>query len=538
MNSVSSVFHTNFGASGASIFLVIENEEDEIPVTALVMSYALNEIPSASVTVPLGFDSNNAASLAYKQFEIQNTLRKAKVVLKIPANLPSSLNNETVFNSGEFVLFVGYITGYSHRRHIQNLSLVVSLRNPLIGLTMSSAASTDVLPGTPDTLVQSVGTPGSGINNTWADRFTRGLGGKLVNGYGAILDLLTDMAKNTDIVPRLDNVVRNTIRTNGRAIEAISGDGGDWGGFNRDTEYPLILGSGMYTLVEAFILNQLTRFKTAHSFWDILIGKINPHFGVHVIPTASQAFLAPVVNLAKNPHFTITTKDLADINIAATALKPIRGAIVYGKYRFSSLSSNSQEPQAAKYAYDAYKDGDPSNFFLFIPFPQWMSGWEQSDTLGGANKIHQIITNVINTASNAFQPGNQANNPVAWDPRQTLQNYAKYIYSTEVMRGRSGTLVSRLRFDICPGMTIKIEGNNPPEIKLTSKELVSDSYGLVNRVTTTINSQEMTAITYLELSEVRSEKENDATNRFSMEEHPFFENKFFKGEHLVPGITK
>jgi hypothetical protein len=94
--------------------------------------------------------------------------------------------------------------------------------------------------------------------------------------------------------------------------------------------------------------------------------------------------------------------------------------------------------------------------------------------------------------------------------------------------------VGKLRFDICPGTTLLVKSKG--ELKSEGvDELASDLYGLVSRVTVTINSEQASAATTLELTNIRTDVENQQ-DRFSLASHPFFDDNFFETAPLVPSL--
>jgi hypothetical protein len=121
------------------------------------------------------------------------------------------------------------------------------------------------------------------------------------------------------------------------------------------------------------------------------------------------------------------------------------------------------------------------------------------------------------------------------DWNNVMERYAQMIYAANALRGREGTIVSKLRFDICPGTTIRVKSNTDRNSDGVS-ELAADLLGLVAQVTVNINAESATASTTLKLTNLRTDVEN-LSDRFSLESHPFFDENFFEQAPLVPSLT-
>ena len=80
-----------------------------------------------------------------------------------------------------------------------------------------------------------------------------------------------------------------------------------------------------------------------------------------------------------------------------------------------------------------------------------------------------------------------------------------------------------MRFDICPGTTVKIEGVgselNLPETKIT------DKYAHVLRITHYIDAETPRAGTAFHLSHIHTDKEH-GTNAHSLDKHPLYNEKW------------
>lgn len=114
-------------------------------------------------------------------------------------------------------------------------------------------------------------------------------------------------------------------------------------------------------------------------------------------------------------------------------------------------------------------------------------------------------------------------------------------------------LVGKLRFDVSPGMTIKIKGDSARNVgiipALTNQQLgvsvkiekgvdtlATDLYAFVSGVVVNINAEDQAAATTFKLTNIRTAAENSKDGLFSMTVHPFFNNNYFRSAPLVLGI--
>ena len=111
-------------------------------------------------------------------------------------------------------------------------------------------------------------------------------------------------------------------------------------------------------------------------------------------------------------------------------------------------------------------------------------------------------------------------------------DYARAVYIHQALRGRTGQLNGKLRFDIAPGSTVKIEGTSEPFLK--DDGLGYNLIGDVIRVTIAINAESAQASTAFQLGNVRTESENE-DDLTSIDQHPLYTTKFL-GAPLVPAL--
>jgi hypothetical protein len=207
--------------------------------------------------------------------------------------------------------------------------------------------------------------------------------------------------------------------------------------------------------------------------------------------------------------------------------------------------NRSQDPKLCCGATYVAKTADefPANdgMWIFVKAPSWLDDWVNQDPKAADGNADIIKTmnepshdaTGIDEAAIERDVGTEVD-----DWNDAMKEYAKLIYAINALRGREGTVVGKLRFDIAPGTTIMIEAKGDKYLSDGVDTLATNMYGLVAKVHISINAEQASATTAFELTNLRTEVENNsADGRFSMERHPFFGNDYFKYAPLVPGLT-
>jgi len=269
------------------------------------------------------------------------------------------------------------------------------------------------------------------------------------------------------------------------------------------------------------------------SMWQMLIGSLIPEFGCAIIPTAREAFLVPIAPMAREPYKSISPADYADFRMRAASRRPLYGVGVYAVYGSSSVfqSEGDNRNCVGETFVAAVSDADEASngAWMFVQAPTWMNDWVNFDPGSSAlDLLTQPSHDATGIDTSAVTRDITAETP---DWNNAMKKYAQWRYSIEALNGRTGTLVGKLRFDICPGTTIRIESED--EFKSEGVDTLAIAMiGLVTRVTVYINAEQAMATTTFELMNLRTVTENES-DRFSMTSHPFFNDTYFKGAPLV-----
>lgn len=564
---------------GASLFVRVKGTE--VPVAQFSMTYGLNAIPVATALIALGRDARTGNDSAI--YELNELLQQmVEVQVEIRGSLgdwsPAGTNGQRKqWPDGTHILFIGYVSGVSYRRSLGRVSLVLNMKNKMVDLTMSSGGSADVVPGAPHDLMLPFGTEGAGAKlvGTAAGKFTAELPADLnVDFSKGVLKVLYNLSQENQLQVHKawcdglsstgpEAFTRKNIRA-ARVIEGV----GDWLGIaNYETaagrksgEYTLAGGGPVTTFSKLYPLqiHQNGREHTAQrmgdvvaasmagtSMWSMMIGALLPEFGVGIIPIAQSALMAPVLPMSKNPYKVIPPGEYADFNLKTLSTRPLYGVAVLGNYStatLAKLATDNKQCVGASFVAKAFDGSDANDgMWMFVPAPRWMDDWTNYDPDAlkggeGAGVVKLLSKPSHDDTGIDAEAVKRDPDAETADWNDVMEQYARMVYAANALRGREGTIVGKLRFDISPGSTILLSTKGDLASAGADK-LAVPLYAFVSRVTVSINAEQASANTSFELTNIRNEVENSQSDgRFSMDTHPFFRENFFNGAPLVPGL--
>jgi hypothetical protein len=306
--------------------------------------------------------------------------------------------------------------------------------------------------------------------------------------------------------------------------------------------YPLQVPASARNKAATTISGQISSSLAATSIWGVLTNSILPDYGCAIIPLAQNAVLAPLLAMARESQISISPDDYVDLHMNCASQRPLYGVGVLANYQMATVHKEGDAKVCNGSSFVAKADDTQSPGFndgmwMFVNAPRWMDDWTNTDpkALKGNANVNDMLNkpahNAAGPVENAFErnPSSESN-----DYNDAMTKYAQLIYNLNSLRGRDGTLVGKLRFDIAPGTTIKIKVRG--ELMAGVDTLAVDMFGLVTGVSIAIDAEQGTASTSLQLINLRTAAEN-ASDRYSMAKHPFFGDNYFKYEPLVPALS-
>lgn len=269
----------------------------------------------------------------------------------------------------------------------------------------------------------------------------------------------------------------------------------------------------------------------SHTLWDKIVAQYGPSYLFSLVPMIDRALLVPFIPGLRTWWKTIFAEEYDAIEMSAEMPRPLRGIGIFTG-RGSLAGGYPNQPGQV-----------PTNPVL----TQRVGGYyENTERRGGMVKLMRgpdWLTNLpvpYIWGNSSSAPGNThgtSSNPRAGTPstlptpnalRQQAaplwQRYAQSLYIMEVLKGRGGTLRSRLRFDIAPGSSVRIITTN--EKFVAAEQGISDTdemYGSVLRVSISADSEAMQAGTVFHVSYTRSAVENQQAS-YSISRHPLWKN--------------
>lgn len=534
--------------AGGKVILLVNDVE--IPVSQISIRYGLNAIPDATIIVALGRDAyTNEKSKIYDQ--VVSITQMAKIKVKIEGNLGDwAINGNVQWPTAQpgAIIFTGYVSGLSYRRTSGRISLVINAVNQLFDLAASTAGSVNIVPGSPSNLLLPALTPGpGGVSAGTADTiFANNLElESLVDFSEAVLNSIYALCEKDRILTQNvmtwcdPSVADNNLKLvkNERAILALEGDPtAEWLGIYNykklydNVTYPLKLPSFVLKNAVSRLSEQMSSSLASTSLWGILIEVIAAQFGCGVIPLANSAIFAPVLPMSRKHAIAINPEDYVDFNFSCLSKRPLYGVGVINNYNWLYTFQVARKAPCVGAAF--VPDKNAVGMWLFTQAPAWLDGYVNVDPNRGTNPaIVQNLNRPSKTAvsgANAIALPNTRNieeETVAYS--EATNQYARMMYAANALNSREGLLVGKLRFDIAPGTTIKVNaaGQFQKQGYPGVDELASSLFGFVARTIIMIDSEQSVASTSFELTNLRTATENES-DRFSMTEHPFFYDYF------------
>lgn len=512
------------------------------------MSYGLNSIPTATALIALGRNARTGQrSTAHEA--VAQLKQMAPVTVRLTGSLldwdptgkqwpPSPIGH---------VLFVGYVSGIAYRRSLGRVSLVLNMVQKLVDLSMSAVGSADVVPGAVNDIMLPAAYEGAGgkVASTAGGKFIGTLPDDIsVDFSEGLLKVIEYVCSENQLQIHEawcggDQGVASTKRDNSMALNVLRGSGVFWRGIHNligtdeyCAQYPLQITANGKKFVSDWVGRRVASSLAGDSLWSLMIGSLLPSFGLYIIPTAQEAYLAPIIPMSRTIGKTIKPSEYVDFNLKMMSQRPLYGVGIFASYNLSTVEKTGDGKLCAGATYTARSpQGDTNDgMWLFTQAPGWMDGWVNYDpkVLDGNPDVVAMMNEPSHDAAGvAAEAVNRSPSSEIDGWNNIMENYARMVYASNSLRGRSGSLVGKLRFDIAPGTTLRVEakGDAAGDSAESPDDLAATMIGLVASVTVTINAEQASATTSFELTNLRTDEEN-GDERMSMGAHPFFPAHF------------
>lgn len=558
--------------SSAKFAAVLEVNSVRYQCVGVSMSFAINRIPSASCSLATGRDV-----VSLEQAAIHANADQLKMLL--PARIIFTPQGEWSpddgvganrwFAAGEQVIFEGYLAGFSYQRVLGSLSPVVSLAHWLSDLSFSSALSNQSHPANPYQFNWRAfrGSQADGGNNNTqaqnnfigsytalplftADNITEDLWAKSLHPFFGVLseqDILSDFGLSScNALDRANVDAQKALRrleTHKEAKDVVGTDYKIGGGspYHKPLQFRLSGASGQIKDDIAEAIAVMVRDDTENEWfssttWDLLVGKLGPLMGFHVVPRVQTAQLVPFLpGLRKtfsdeyNNGKMLDLRDMDSIEPSVNIIRPIRAV---GMLQTSPNMTDPLTGQPLLSLGGCFSpDKDGVGMVLYRRPPRWLDTVPQIDN----NMQFTAMSDIPSSSTTPKKPA-QSQDKNSSDPNDVvnqLEDYytraAQQAYCEEMLRGRGAVISGKLRFDLAPGTTVNIKNRQP--LFLNDDKLTGDLVGTISRVGIMIHAEGAQASTSFQVDYVRTKGENE-DDRTSIAEHPLYEG-VYTGAPLV-----
>jgi hypothetical protein len=542
-------FYTSL-AGDNSLVLTVEGAGD-FKLAQFVASFGINDIPKATCMLAIGRDARNVDVRAqiHDAADKLTSLRKATVKFKPVGDYDA--DNE--WPEGAKVIFDGYFAGFSYRKVAGKVQVVAQLIHWLVDLGFSSSLSSRTHPSNPTQLTFPAAMP-QGAGSGGKAAFVAGLAGHKdlamnvpADLWGAIKTYLSDVAQydSWEPVAGVDACLGSgTIKQNGRALKAlkrIEGPGMHGTALAYEHGKALPIFGGVQLIGEACasaIINEMTESMIHNTFWDVIVGQYCAGFALAVVPLVDTAIIVADTPGYRTP-WTVTLKpdEYAMIDSNSLIPKPLKAVAVTAdasSYTGANIGVTEREvlDKSLGGCFVSQAPEDDQGVLLVIAPPPWLQGITGVGEYAGASAGSNEASKTATTPEGVGRKPKDPTPGVMYDEANgAYSRYAQAVFIQNMLRGRSGSISGKLRFDIAPGSTIRIQSS--PELFLGGEdELATDLFASVQRVTISINAESQEAETAFQLAHIRTKKEN-GEERTSADSHPLFGDAVVAGAPLV-----
>jgi hypothetical protein len=555
------------------------NEGVAIEVIQSSIDFGQNEIPTATVQVAVGrlADDDKVLSAIHYLIKHLKLFLSVSLYSKITTKATQGVFDKWPVNpdgtAKPFRVFDGHIVGTGFRQTSQGIEFQCSIIHWLSDLNFSSTLSRSSSPQNPGQISFDPNLPqfpNSGARN--ANLFTQGSAltqampiinpdtlmkdfwGKTVDlpvdparpvgvaavGVGGLKQWFTEVCMNDRINWRqiefgscVGAIAKPTFEKNVEALSALSRIEPLSNGYIDGVPLAMDNRPGISNLA-AQIATQIG-FETFdihnHTIWDKLVGQFGVSLMFTLVPQVEKALIVPFSPGLRRPWATVFANDYDYFERSDIIPRPLRGIGLFVGREFAAGGHASLNNRPIYNTVGAYYENPnrKNGLVVWKEAPRWLST---------VVLPHMYTPAFKGTgAANAFNAGG-GNVPKEPPPKCKIEqqkavwcDYARALYIQEILRGRTGRLSGRLRFDIAPGSIIRIEEPEEQFVLSLAKATRSYIYAQVVRVSCVMNSESRKAGTAIQFAFSRDEAENQDPS-YSLDRHPLWMNNWY-GAPLV-----
>ena len=528
-----------------------------LDVISFEVTYSINAIPTATVTVPLGREFfSGGISNAYATLN-GFILSHTPAFLYFSVGIADPFPNKTTIANHNGIIFAGYMHNVREMVSGTDLVMVIELQHWLSDLTHSSTLSAMSHPSNPkDTIYDPLLTFDTG--GGFLNYAPMGVGENLVNPHHAAEDFwrfgivpflafLSGQERiNTDLFLNPDNdaigyLVKRALFSFGVSKLRINE-------FTTGSSYVEVVFSMIDKLWGITDQKASASFFDAHAklnFWDKLV-ELSQDYFFAIVPFPLFYRAVPfTLGLADhwNPYapdrpYIIPPDEILQFSLEVEKVKvPLRALGIYtGVRSYAGAALDKPEEASMNYIGGWFIQFPDPGFGLIqiVQPPDYLNlAYEPSAyTVAAAGGLYAPVSSIRSPAER--MRGMLAQQHIIRNAKfNFLDHLARYYYVQTRMIGRKAQLVCPFRGDICPGSTIAFSTDDNSVFGSFVPASVDGGilFATVISVTYRASSSDPPTSTYTLLG-VRSLPEFTNLN-FSINYHPLYSNYFIGSPHLL-----
>jgi len=510
-----------------------------------ISSFQLNSIPTCSIMVAVGRSVKTLKKAAvhdhFKNIKVQSSVE----VYISPQHMDAS-GADIPHEWHESMIFKGQVTGVGWKRSTSGAQFVIHAEHFCAAFNYSSSLSGGSHPSNQAQFSFGAMTEARLINANsglgeaqWLPFIPRD---EISSGnIGEDLwDLVLEkMIRKVAKEPALDERLRNTDDTekgNGLILNILDDVNSAKMGMN--------LGGISDTVIDGNIADYLWNKSFGKAdFHQTMWGKILQWAGTFwfmVVPRPEEVLIVPNSGPLRGDHWaTLKTSDYVQADMNNSMKQLVRCVGISHTVTTSTGFDTSGAVEGAPTHYDlaaVYPPEPPKRGVAIVKeAPDWLAdpvlSWQKS-----RKTVATPDREVVGSQDGADGDGNEMDpkediQKNTEDLQSVMQKLAQQWYVIENLAGRYTEISGRLRFDICPGSTVKVEAGSDPFV--ANDQLQETYYAQVMGVTTAINSEQQRAGTTFSLAFVRTEEENE-TDEFTVSSPPLYKEGWY-GKEMADG---
>lgn len=520
------------------------NFDDVVQYTS---SWALNSIPSASILVAVGrnVDTQKLATI-HTAAKSLTTQLKAEVFL---TTIVKDVEQATpgVPNGQEIKIFEGKIVGTGWRRTESGAHFTIHMLHWLSALNHASSVSGSLHPGSPGDLSYPAVFPAIGLgsvtpNSSTLPAWVPGLGSSDVN-EGSFSDIwnniLLSFLEKLAATDPIDLAVGGRLNDpDPDIIEALSRLRSNADGRPLNLDLHGVSATVLADGVRQALVNEIGGSWINTTMWGKIIGEWAPAYLFSVVPRVTDALVVPFTGgLQGKPWAVIGDEDYSYADMNAQLHQVLRAVGIAFPIQTSTgfdlglkISQISQSGLMGVYRPDDVTKG----LVLLKDAPKWLSDPVVAHMLSFyAEGIDgSPISNALDEAGVGAdrQPARDIDNDIS-QLKGLASAYAHQWYVLESLKGRTGEVAGKLRFDIAPGSNVIVVAGGARNVP-QAQAVTEDIYATVTQVSYVINAEGQRAGTAFSLAHIRTKKENGSPGT-SIAKPPLYQDAW-PGAKLVP----